>query len=277
MDPWLISFCVFAIMLSWIAILHDHLTDQQNRPQSHQQQPADPQKDVAKPTIGPPDLRPAAPHHEAPKREWYKTPKGRIRAREWAVFYIGIAAITIYFGQLIANRRQAKAAEAQLKEMNRESRADLRAWVFKTDLTTFDGSTHGTFRERVTVKNIGKTPAMMRHGYVSQRIVQEPVDMFALSNDLSKPDIFSDNFRMDTILPQEAVSYCFSQDLSITLLQLAQSNLAAVVFFGAVEDDDIYGDRHWSQYCYMLESNISLADALPFHNGMGDSGTNDTR
>jgi hypothetical protein len=46
-----------------------------------------------------------------------------------------------------------------------------------------------------------------------------------------------------------------------------------VYFFGTVYYDDIFGDRHWTQFCYCFSDAGKTVALTPFHNACDDSET----
>jgi hypothetical protein len=221
------------------------LRDQFDRPIPHEKEAADPNKYVIEATVRFSDFPPPPPHHENPKAKWYQTKEGWKFAIECALFVLGlIGAIIaficgfIYYGQMDANRRQAKAAEDQLSIMQETLKTDERAWVGVEQLTEFYPGPRNTndikdYMFQVRIRNYGKTPAkriMMTGNFQVDREKIPPRDNFK--------DI---NQSQETLFP--------SEELRMQIGPFYGTNNLIYVY-GTVKYDDIFGQPHWSQFCH---------------------------
>gem|GEM_PF-6633587 len=191
--------------------------------------------------------------------KWYKTKEGWdfVMRRLVEVFTIG--AVIIYFYQMQANRRQAEAAEHQLREMVSENLLSERAWVNVTEVKDDFTNNIATARIIVFYKNTGKTPALHVHGTMGVTIFPDILRK-------RKTDLFDTPHTDDTLAPEGVDNSSFP----IAKIQQfwAEEIAKGIPFYvyGTVWYDDIFGLHHWTQFCFVAGGGTHGFQATDFHN-----------
>jgi hypothetical protein len=202
-----------------------------------------------------------------PYQKWYQTKEGRDLFMKRVAHVLAIAAVIIYFVQMEANRRQADAAEGQLREMRDEMIRGERAWI---TITKIDGNflTSGDLVISIYFKNTGRTPAInvmpMATCSFDKNLIGA-VDTFPVGNKYSQligPDVEPKISGSGIPIPAEAIK--------------AIKNGMPYYVWGTVWYDDIFGSNHWTQYCFQVTTNIEFGEAA-FHNTCDDAKGNQSK
>ncbi|HWC61305.1 MAG TPA: hypothetical protein VHC44_16545 [Verrucomicrobiae bacterium] len=177
------------------------------------------------------------------------------------VYYIQMNAS---LEQMKANRRQAIAAEQQLKDIRDAQRLDERAWVVASDYEPVPSGDLVYFK--VFLKNSGKTPAVncFGIGYSTNDITNIP------ENDI-KPTK-EPNAGLLAPGATEAISIGMFPKQQIWDVK---TNGGTLYLAGTIWYDDIFGSNHWSQFCVQVigsPSREALLQCRPttIHNSCDD-------
>ena len=182
---------------------------------------------------------------------------------EFIVFAVACAYGAIYYGQLEANRRQAKAAETQLSEMHADNILDKRPWMLYSG-TDFTTESNNSITVTVYFANFGRTPAEWVEGYTSGTGI-------ALTNISMSKDAFGPKSKPDIIAPGNTVR--FQTKLNADAIQFIKSGQPLYIF-GAIKYKDIFGNFHGGTFCHRIGSDLKSLQAAIGFNATYDYGTN---
>lgn len=156
------------------------------------------------------------------------------------------------------------ALRGQLDAMKETTELDERAWIYPqlmNDALVLDG-TNLTFY--VLIKNAGKTPALLTGG-----IVRAAVDF----RNIARFDQETGGAE-DVLLPDESLKMPLSLPPGIVIY----NGFNPVYVYGTVWYQDIFHNRHWTQYCYLLSQNGRItSQVLNTHGLTDDIETNQAR
>jgi hypothetical protein len=196
-----------------------------------------------------------------PYQKWHQTQNGRDRFMRRIVEIFAIVAVLVYLLQMQANRRQADAAESQLREMHEENILAERAWISTTTIDFNFVVPPGDVQATINFKNTGKTPAMnvLPIGIYSfdRKHIPDMDNRQGLTNysGMVGPDVQTKTTDWSFVIPSEAVK--------------AITNGVSFYIYGTIWYDDIFGSNHWSQFCYQINTNFH-SWLTPFHNSCDD-------
>jgi len=172
---------------------------------------------------------------------------------------IGVCLAVIYFCQMWANLRQARAAEDQLKEMHSEAVRAERAWVYVEvkDNMLMQESTNFVLHAKII--NSGKTIGILT-GTIS-----------AVSTDESKIPTHDPIAGGQSVILNPRTDESIFQEFVISVPIAAFQNSRGVYFCGTVFYRDIFGDSHWTEFCYHFSEGGRFGTVTRFHNSSDDA------
>jgi hypothetical protein len=178
--------------------------------------------------------------------------------RKRRIEYVMLGVVTLY---TIFAGWQAFSSSGQLEEARKITRAtnenfqvDQRAWVgiFAFDATIVKGQ---PAQINVHLRNVGKTPALHVRsiGIGNPVLIGSPKPLF---DDPKYPPV-----DWGLLLPNAdtgmAVSFAINpnQPLTTGAIQEIQSGNRKIYIYGHIIYDDIFGNSHLTNYCYILRPN----------------------
>jgi hypothetical protein len=197
-----------------------------------------------------------------PKARWYESHGW------WNVVANGVLAFFAFLAFCMARNqwqeaaKQADAAQKQLAQMERQNRLDERAWVFPY---TVEGRRKGSnlIHFLVHTKNAGRTPAV--------KAVASTGCLWP-TNNMTPRDVASEIER-DEIKPTPCPSVLYpGQDVIFN--QTIPDPRTDIYIVGTIIYDDIFGNRHTNQFCYILPFGQEGVFEAPFHNSIDDEQAN---
>jgi hypothetical protein len=158
---------------------------------------------------------------------------------------------TVMEGQFQAMTNQDNILTEQLDEMQKTRIQDERAWVYievPDNSLVQEGS---NFVFNVTIKNTGKTPALITGGIMKAAI------------DISKiPQRDTETSGMGFVLvPNNTIR----MPMPVPPLVIAYTGINPVYIYGTIWYKDISGDKHWTQFCYSITASGESTSQIPSH------------
>jgi hypothetical protein len=183
---------------------------------------------------------------------------------EWGTFDSERKTMEKEFQTSITNAAaQYDIGRTQIEQNRLANQMDERAWVFvKLADNALNVSTNfGTFI--VTMKNVGKTPALITSVFGN---------MAEAITDIPAHDPVGTKLNMMIIPENEGVTknegvtqITFPPTIESRILQNSK-----VYVFGTIYYSDIYGTRHWCQYCFSLSDHGNTMTQEISHNSCDD-------
>lgn len=152
------------------------------------------------------------------------------------------------------------ASKTQLEEMQRSRILDERAWVAPFQMS-FEHSVTDTnyFFLKLEFKNTGKTPALKVsevHGFTIGFNNVPTNDPTATTNSM--------------MLAPDSITFIRSQPIFYKELEGFIAADAPVCIYGKISYDDIFGNHHWTQFCWSFEDGRNFRPS-PVHNSTDDA------
>jgi hypothetical protein len=138
----------------------------------------------------------------------------------------------------LSNSNQLIALQAQADEMRQNTEVGERAWVY-AELQNDDMVLEGTnYVFYVTVKNTGKTAALCTGSCLRAALDVNQIPRFDQEVTGGEACLAPDEtFKLPQTVPSILVSY---------------TGLNPVYLYGTVFYKDIFGNKHWTQFCYSI-------------------------
>lgn len=183
-----------------------------------------------------------------------------VNFREWQVFDSERRTMEIEF------QASQKVSERQIHEMQRERILDQRAWVAPFEMITESEDSIVTNSTVIFLKfrNTGKTPALN---------VSEVHHSSMNLNDIptNKPVIPPATF----LLAPDGVFWIKTERFPNQLIAAIKNGWAQPMYvYGEITYDDIFGNHHWTEFCWGVESGLNFRPAS-VHNSC--DGANDDK
>jgi hypothetical protein len=191
---------------------------------------------------------------------------------------IGLFLITVYATFTIAEwnvfNRERKTMENELQMMHDQNVMDERAWVFPRDQTWGIDNTNNYWKTRFV--NSGKTPAL---NVVFQ--IGDTEDTNLIPTNDESPEYYGPKANGSIIAPG-----AFVDGRSVNVPDRAINDVhngQCLYIYGHVWYEDVFGNHHWSQFCYFFSNNVAYSNSLEeahfanFHNSTDDTAKNNQK
>jgi hypothetical protein len=153
----------------------------------------------------------------------------------------------------------------QYSEMRQQRILDERAWVAPFEMSLERGVTDTNYVFlKLEFKNTGKSPALKvseAHGFT-----------VGFNNVPTNDPIIPTNSMM---LAPNSTTFIRSQPIYYMDIENFIANDAPACIYGKISYEDIFGNRHWTQFCWSLEDGRNFRPS-PVHNSTDDAQTNQT-
>jgi hypothetical protein len=156
----------------------------------------------------------------------------------------GMGVAVLLFLQWREMVKATKITENQLRQMQKDSILDERAWVVPFEVIANPSQDNsGSMYFYVNYKNTGKTPAIN-----AQCILGESADLNKIK--ISKIERPNPPANSAMIAP-DAANHSTTEEAPIPkdIVQSIKSGMPFYIF-GTIWYDDIFGRHHWTQFCY---------------------------
>jgi hypothetical protein len=179
-----------------------------------------------------------------------------------------VKATKVTEGQLKAMQSQSDVMQGQLNEMRRTRILDERAWVapIQSGLIISPIGDSGSTFVQIQYKNTGKTPAV------------NAVCIFGSTtnfDDIGKNEGYPTNSSNFGMIPPDVISHSDIGAINGFTVQDIKGGMTYYIF-GKIWYDDIFGNRHWTTFSYLIETNFTEYFSTAIHNSCDDAETNQT-
>jgi len=180
--------------------------------------------------------------------------KNKINFPSWITAFctVAIAIITGFYTHYASE--QVAQMKVVVKNANNQLRLEQRAWVAPFNISSEAIGNKTIFK--VLFKNTGKTPALNVTAWINRT---DRLDQITSIDPYSLEPGF--------ILIQEGVGNTSTSDSPIEARDVeAIKHGLQIYVYGTIRYQDIFGEGHWTQFCYFVGPDLKAFGACKTHN-----------
>jgi hypothetical protein len=227
------------------------------------------------PPLGPPAQH-CPEHNDDARDEWkYLKAWGKfervVKVTECLALLAGVITAFFIGYQWKEMRKASGDAEKQLDEMKRTRILDERAWVGAFHVIVENGSKEPTDSQfRVEFQNTGKTPALKVSAHVlASNVVFVNWELI----DREHAQMQTNWLANSGLLAPNAIGSVTTDEIDMATEKAIEKGMPYYVY-GKIWYDDVFGEHHWSEFCYLITlPNFSALPVSP-HNTCDGPQTN---
>jgi hypothetical protein len=191
--------------------------------------------------------------------------------RDWidkAGWFFSLVLVIVGIGGVCAAFRTLRAIERQAETMDRSLRVDQRAWmgIVNIRIRRFL-EPNQDFVVEVESKNTGKTPALkvVFHNSLQAILTAEQINRN-----------FGESDSHGTVMPdsKQIISIGENHPVSVDTFEQIHNGVRTMYFHGRIEYRDIFGEDHWTNWCFRLVGENSFVAHGQYNDTDDVSGSN---